>query len=147
MASANTWLKIQEIKIEKEGYSNRRDQVQGIKNSVSNVSDDYVSTINRKIDSLNSSLTSGIKGLSVVATFTSEISKKKEKSGTSDAKLNEYDGELSSEISDCNRKIESLDGEIAQLQSKYNREVEAEREAARKAAEELAKKAKDILTI
>ena len=75
------------------------------------------------------------------------FSGKKEKIGTSDTKLSNYNSELASEISDCQRKIDSLDGEISRLQTKYNNEVYAEREAARKAAEELANKGKDLLGI
>lgn len=147
MASINTWYNMQNKKAEKNAYITRRDQVQNIKNSINNVSDDYVNAINNKIGTLNSSLSAGIKGISIISSLKSNVSEKKEKIGLSDPKLSNYDNELSAEIWDCQRKIDSLDAEISALQVRYYNEVAAEQEAARRAMEELANKGKDLLGV
>ena len=59
--------------------------------------------------------------------------------GTSDGHLSSFDLNLASEISDCNTKISALEGEISSLNRSYNVAVEAEREAAKKAAKKIFK--------
>lgn len=147
MASINTWYNMLNRKNEKNGYISRRDQVQNVKNNINNVSDDYVNAINNKIDTLNSSLTSGLKGLSIISKLEKSILEKKEKIGIADSMLSCFDDELDLEVKDCQDKIESLEAEIAKLQTKYDDEVAAEQEAARKALEDVASKGKKLLGI
>lgn len=64
---------------------------------------------------------------------------KKEKIGTSDGYLSSFDSNLANEISDCNTKISALEGDISSLNRQYNAAVEAEREAAKKAAQKIFK--------
>lgn len=53
--------------------------------------------------------------------------------------ISSFDLNLASEISDCNTKISALEGEISSLNRSYNVAVEAEREAAKKAAKKIFK--------
>ena len=138
---------MQRKKAERTGYITRRDQVKSIKNSMEHVSYLCASQVNSKIDTLERSLSAGIQGLSVISNLQRAMAERKEKSGTNDTKLLNYDTDLASEVSDCQRKINSLDEEITRLQRQYNNEVRAEREAARRAAEALANKAKDLLGV
>lgn len=145
MASSDTWFKIQIKKTEREGYKRRKEQVGQVKGKIGDVSDDYVNSINGKIEKLNGSLSTAIKGLNVIETLQNATSEKKEKVGTGDSFLANCSSELSSEISDCKTKIESLDDEISRLQKQYESEIHAEREAARKAAERIANMEKKLL--
>lgn len=137
MSSLSIWNKIQRKETEKRNYENRKKQVTNINNSVDTVSESYVSVINTNIDILNSHLTSGIKGLSEVEELKQETSDNKEKPGIADFYLSNYDDELRYEVSDCQKKIDSLDTEIASLRRQYKAEVAKEREAARKALEKI----------
>lgn len=139
MSSLSIWYSKQSKEREKGKYESRKSQVSSVKNKVYDASDDYVNNINSKIDDLAGALGKAIMGISDVTTLKNNVLWKKEKIGTSDGHLSSFDSNLASEISDCNTKISALEGEISSLNRSYNVAVEAEREAAKKAAKKIFK--------
>lgn len=139
MSSLSIWYSKQAKEREKGKYESRKSQVSSVKNKVYDASDDYVNNINSKIDDLAGALGKAITGISDVTTLKNNVLGKKEKIGTSDGYLSSFDSNLASEISDCNTKISALEGDISSLNRQYNAAVEAEREAAKKAAQKIFK--------
>lgn len=144
MSSFSIWLSIKARESEKSSYETRKSQVSNVRNSISDVSDDYVININSNIDKLSEALIDGITGISNVHTLKNDILLKKEKVGTSDGHLSLYDDNLSSEIRECNTKINSLESEIRSLYRDYERALEEERRERERAREEAAKLVKKI---
>lgn len=122
---------------ERNTVERRKTYVTGIKGKVSSAADGNISDINSKIDALAGKIESAIKGISAVGTLTGEFDGKKEPDSASDTNLSSFDSNLASEISDCDSKISDLDTQISSLQSRYETALNDEKEAAKKALEQV----------
>lgn len=98
-------------------YAGRRNAIRTIVSNIDNKLDDDVTAINKKISSCMSELTQGLKGGKNTTTICSDMESAKEKSAGSDSKISSCRGNLSSEISRCQGRINTLDSEITQLEN------------------------------
>lgn len=120
---------------ERNTIERRKTYVSGVKGKISSAADGNVSDINSKIDKLAEKIESSIKGISAVGTLTGRFDGKKESDSSSDSALSSFDGNLASEISDCDSKVTELDAQISSLQSRYETALQDEADAAKKALE------------
>ena len=147
MSSINTYFNIQSKKGEKSTYESRRTQVIRVRDKIPRVCNEHRDDVNTRIDKVKRYLVAGVKGLTiggsdVVSTYCEQLDDYKERDSYSDSKLVEATNYLNYEISDCTSKIDELDSEISNLQSRYENEKAAEREAARRKSEEAAAEAR-----
>ena len=147
MSSWEIGCRLNSKRIEKQTYEWRRSQVSTVKGKVPDASDNHVTSINAKIDECVNDLAAGIKGINCLGTLTSDMTGKKEASGTSDTKLASYDSTLANELSDCNTKISQLESDISSLESQYQQALADEEAARRRAWEEAQKKIMELLEI
>lgn len=148
MSSASIMSEIKKKKKEKEKFEKRKKQTLNAQKSIPDYSEDYISHINKKIENAIDHISDGIKGLDPIESgLITAMFERKEPSYATDGYLSVVSSNLSSEVSDCEKRIGELDEEIASLQIQYEQAKAAEREAARKAAEEAAAKLADKLNI
>ena len=82
-------------------------------------------------------MTNGVSGLQKVGELVDTFPGKKEKDSSSDSTLSSYSGNLDSEITACDTKITNLESEISRLESQYQTALDEEREAAKKALDDI----------
>lgn len=98
-------------------YAKRRNAVRDIVSKIDNKLDDDIRDVNNQITKCISELQQGLKGTTKVSQISSDMESSKEKGVGSDTKLSSCRGNLSSEVSRCQGRINTLDYEITQLEN------------------------------
>lgn len=98
-------------------YAKRRNAVRDIVSKIDNKLDDDIRDVNSQITKCISELQQGLKGTTKVSQICSDMESSKEKGVGSDTKLSSCRGNLSSEVSRCQGRINTLDYEITQLEN------------------------------
>lgn len=97
-------------------YVKRRNSIRTIISNIDSRFDDDVRDINRQISNCISELAAGLKGCDATKTICTNMEDCKEKYSGSDSKISSARGYLSSEVSRCQERINSLDYEIRSLE-------------------------------
>ena len=129
---ASSWsikMTISSRESERDGYENRINEISKVQNNIPQVSRDYVTSINQKIENVKDEMHDAIKGIPYTAFFEAAMITKKESVGYNDSYLLEVSDSLNDEISDCNKKVQALNSEISQLWIEYYAAVEEENRA------------------
>ena len=97
-------------------YAKRRNSIRDIISNIDGKMNDDISDINRQISNCILEFQQGLKGSKRVAQICSDMESAKEKWADSDSKITSCRSNLSSEVSRCQSKINTLDYEIKQLE-------------------------------
>lgn len=96
-------------------YAKRRNSIKDIINKIDNKLDDDIKDVNKQIGNCISELQQGLKGTSKVTTICDSMENAKE-GGTGSGKIASCRSYLSSEVSRCQGRINTLDSEIRSLE-------------------------------
>lgn len=99
-------------------YAERRDALKTILSRIDDRLDDDIGDVNKQITKCSEELEKGIKGHPRVATIRNSILGAKEKSVSSDSKISSCRDYIDTERSRCQGRINSLDWEIRDLETK-----------------------------
>lgn len=105
-------------KIQFNRYAERRNALKTILSRIDDRLDDDISDVNKQITKCSEELEKGIKGHSKVATLRNSILGAKEKYASSDSKISSCRDYIDTERSRCQGRINSLDGEIRDLETR-----------------------------
>lgn len=97
-------------------YAKRRNAIRDIIKKIDDKLDDDIRDVNKQISNCISELQQGLKGTSRVTSICNAMENVKEKGTGSDSKISSCRGYLSSEVSRCQDRINTLDSEIRSLE-------------------------------
>lgn len=97
-------------------YAKRRNAIRDIIKKIDNELDDDIRDVNKQISNCISELQQGLKGTSKVTTICDAMEGSKE-GGTGSGKIASCRSNLSSEVSRCQGRINTLDSEIKSLEN------------------------------
>jgi|GEM_PF-2235088 len=118
---------------EKFEFKCRKRQIENIQGKISDISSDYASHHNEKINDFSDELGAAIKGITSVTNFINNLSSLKE-SEYGDLNLTSGSNYLGYEKKDCTTKIGELEEDIEELNTAYLQAVASELEEAKDAA-------------
>lgn len=98
-------------------YAKRRNAIRDIIKKIDDKLDDDIRDVNKQISNCISELQQGLKGTSRVTTICNAMEDVKEKGTGLDSKISSCRGYLSSEVSRCQGRINTLDSEIKSLEN------------------------------
>lgn len=98
-------------------YAKRRNAIKDIIKKIDDKLDDDIGDVNKQISNCISELQQGLKGTGRVTTICNDMEGVKEKGTGSDSKISSCRSNLSSEVSRCQGRINTLDSEIKSLEN------------------------------
>lgn len=99
-------------------YAKRRDSIRDILNKIDTKLDDDIRDVNKQISDCIFELQQGLGGTGSISTICSDMQGVKEKATDFDSKIISCRSNLSSEVSRCQGRINTLDSEIRSLENR-----------------------------